>query len=265
MFSIMLGIAGVLLFSACTGLFDDIYDDPIEKKTSTLEETQNEGSALPTVSGTLYIDATDWEKWYYIDLPAIAQPETREEALAKIEEPYPIPTEETADTGSKTGIYTYWYDVFGQGISVNKYHSFYPTAEQTAPDSWSFAVHRNNARTNQGAVFETTLTDISQLSLSREKLQQLTYTADVWTENVVWTDRSQMLNCLIGNQGITTNEVLSSWLHVDLPPIPPAFTHNNHVFILKLNDNTFAAIQLANYMNEAGTKCHLSINYKYPL
>ncbi len=259
MFSVMLGMAVILSFSACTGLFDDIYDEPTAKKESTIEEKQN------TVSGTLYIDATDWKKWYYIDLPAIANPKTREQALAMTNAPYPIPMEKVEDTGNKTGIYTYWYDIFGKGVTVSEYRDFYPTAEQSAPDNWSFAVHRNNARTNGGSVYETQLTDITQLSMSKEELQQLTFTPDSWTENVVWTDNSQMLNCLIGNQGITTNEVLSSWLRIDLPPIPPAFTHNNHVFILKLNDGSFAAIQLGNYMNEAGTKCHLSINYKYPL
>ncbi len=261
----MLGIAGSLLFSACTGLFDDIYDKPGEEKKTTIEEISDSSRTLPTVTGTLYVDATDWKQWYYIDLAAIANPETREQAVATINVPYPIPLEKTEDTGSKTGIYTYWYDIFGKGVTVSEYRDFYPTTEQTAPSSWSFAVHRNNARTNGGAVFETTLTDISSLTMSHEELQQLSYTPDTWTENVVWTDNSQMLNCLIGNQGITVNEVLSSWLRVDLPPIPPAFTHNNHVFILKLSDGSFAAIQLANYMNEAGTKCHLSIHYKYPL
>ncbi len=264
MFKVMLGIAISLLFSACTGLFDGIYDEPQEKK-STLEVINDTTKTLPTVSGTLYIDATDWKQWYYIDLPAIAKPETRNQALAEIQNPYPIPMEKVEDTGSKTGIYTYWYDIFGKGVTVSEYRDFYPTAEQSAPDSWTFAVHRNNARTNGGSVFETTLTDISQLLISQEELQKLVFTEDTWTESLVWTDNSQMLNCLIGNQGIAINNVLSSWLRVDLPPIPPGFTHNNHVFILKLNDGTFAAIQLANYMNEAGTKCHLSINYKYPL
>ncbi len=256
----MLGMAVLLLFSACTGLFDGIYDEPGNEKGSTIqEETGN------VVSGTLYIDATNWKEWFYIDLPAIANPKTRQQALSMTQKSYAIPTKQVEKTTGKTGIYTYWYDVFGKGISVNEYRDFYPTDEQTEPDSWSFAVHRNNARTNGGSVYETSLTEISQLKMSKEELNQLTFTKDSWTENTVWTDQSQMLNCLIGNQGIAINEVLSSWLHIDLPPIPPSFTHNKHVFILKLSDGTFAAIQLANYMNEAGTKCHLSINYKYPL
>ena len=93
----------------------------------------------------------------------------------------------------------------------------------------------------------------------------MTFTPDTWTENTVWVVKDQMLNCFIGSQGILENSVLASWLHVDLPPIPPAFTHNNHVFILRLADGSFAAIQLANYLNAANEKCHLTINYKYPI
>ena len=101
--------------------------------------------------------------------------------------------------------------------------------------------------------------------MTTEELSLLTFTEDEWTENAVWADQSQMLNCYIGSQGIRINNVLSSWLTVDLPPIPPAFTHNNHIFVLRLSDGTYAALQLANYLSPSGTKCFLTINYKYPI
>ena len=40
--------------SACHGILDDIYDDP--SNDVTLKE------------GQLYVDASSWTKWYYIDL-----------------------------------------------------------------------------------------------------------------------------------------------------------------------------------------------------
>ena len=46
--------------------------------------------------------------------------------------------------------------------------------------------------------------------------------------------------------------------------MPPQFVHNNHVFILRLNDGTYAALQLEDYLSPTGTKCYLTINYKYP-
>ena len=49
-----------------------------------------------------------------------------------------------------------------------------------------------------------------------------------------------------------------------IPPMPPAFSLNNHVFILRLKDGTYAALQLENYQSSTGKKCWLTINYKYP-
>ena len=49
-----------------------------------------------------------------------------------------------------------------------------------------------------------------------------------------------------------------------IPPMPPSFSLNNHVFILRLKDGTYAAIQLENYLSPKGVKCWMTINYKYP-
>ena len=58
--------------------------------------------------------------------------------------------------------------------------------------------------------------------------------------------------------------MLSNWLRLDIPPMPPAFTMNSHVFIIRMKNGNYAAVQLENYMNAEGTKCWLTINYKYP-
>ncbi|MBQ8056332.1 MAG: hypothetical protein IJ270_05925, partial [Paludibacteraceae bacterium] len=60
------------------------------------------------------------------------------------------------------------------------------------------------------------------------------------------------------------NKLLSSWITVNIPPVPPSFSFNNHVFILRLKDGTYAALQLENYISPTGKKCYLTINYKYP-
>ena len=38
----------------------------------------------------------------------------------------------------------------------------------------------------------------------------------------------------------------------------------NDVSIFRLKNGKYAALQLVNYMNARGTKCWLTINYKYP-
>lgn len=249
---LMLIATAVLLFSACTGLFDGLYDDP--------EEAQ-----MPSVEGSLYLDASDWGNWYYIDLKALVSEDTKAQALASIGRPYPIPTTLTGDSDGFSGLYTYWYDVFGAGLSVNERRDYTPTDRQQAPAEWTLAIHRDNVRTNGGAACVTASTDLDQFAPSRQELASYSFTADEWTENVVWVDQSQMLNSIIGSQGIAINPVLSAWLQLVIPPVPPSFTHNNHVYVVRLNDGTYAALQLTNYMSPSGTKCCLTIRYRYPL
>lgn len=263
-FSFVLPLSVLFLLSACTGLFDGIYDDADDNGPAPVPVVDTD-STKTVISGQLYIDATSWTDWYYVDLKAMADSAALGKTGSVTIASYPIPMTLTGKNDDKSGIYTYWYDVFGKGITVNEYRSFVATDVQQEPEHWTFAVHRNNVRTNGGAVYETSLTEIKELDLSHEDMKSLEFTSDVWTENVVWANQDQMLNCLIGSQGILANTVLSSWLKVDLPPIPPSFTLNNHVFILRLSDGTYAALQLANYQNAEGKKCHLSINYKYPI
>ncbi len=259
-------VVGMLMLTACDGIFGGIYDKP--------EQT------VPS-KGQLVIDATSWSNWYYVDLSELQRLDAAGDTAALLKAQteftaYPIPMDsigskdeseaghEAATQGQKAGQYMYWFDVFGQGLKNNTFTYFLPTAEQTAPEEWTFAVHRNNVRTNGGAVLETSFTSMDQLPETSEQFHNMTFTEDTWSENEVWDSQDKMLLCYVPSQGITVNEVLSSWLTMQIPPMPPTFTHNDHVFILRLKDGTYAALQLENYLSPKGVKCHLTINYKYP-
>ena len=249
------GLAGVMLsLQGCTGIFDSVYDEPIDP-------------TLIIVPGQLYIDASDWGKWYYIDLPAIATAcaDNPEYNANQHWQEYSIPMEELTDATGRSGIYTYWYDVFGAGIGVNEFRTFLHTARQDEPRSWTIAVHRNNVRTNGCMVAATNYDSMDQLPQDLSSIKGLHFEGDRWSENEVWCEQSRMLLGLIGNQGIEINHTLSSWLKIEIPPMPPAFTLNSEVFILKLPDDTFAALQLENYQSPTGVKCCLTINYRYQL
>lgn len=242
--------------TACDGILSDIYDKPSEE-------------VITLTQGQLYIDATDWGKWYYIDFDSLQQLSAANDSvgLAYAQThftPYPIPTEETEADGDSTGTYTYWFDVFGKGLSNNEKRSYTHTAAQPEPAHWTIAIHRNNVRTNGGAVLETNYNSIDELPESSSSFTGATFSPDEWTENEVWADQSRMLQSLIGCQGIKVNRVLSTWLTLDIPPMPPKFTLNNHVFLVRLSSGKYLALQLENYMNASGTKCWLTINYKYP-
>lgn len=246
------------LLPGCQGILSGVYDEP-------------PAEIHTTSAGRLYIDASDWGEWHYIDLHVLAD---------KADDPgfntssawhtfsIPMPDAGTAGTtpsAGQTGIYTYWYDVFGAGISNHEFRSFAATERQAEPANWTFAVHRNNVRTNGGGAYETSFTSIAQLPEDPGWLGDLEYQPDRWNQTDVWAVQDKMLSGLIGNQGIYVNDVLGNWLGIVIPPMPPSFALNNHVFILKLSDGTFAALQLADYVSATGTKCCLTINYKYPL
>ena len=233
--------------SACHGILDDLYDKPSDDVV--LKE------------GQLYVDASSWTDWYYLDLTDVKKEFVRKEIPTEAVDAQHYASPPLSGTG---GLYTYWYDVFGEGLSKHEFRSFTSTETQADPESWHIAVHRNNVRTNGGAVYETSYTSMDDLPESSEAFADATFTEDEWNELDVWTVQTQMLQGLIGNQGIPINPVLSSWLKVSLPPIPPTFTLNNHVFIVHFKDGTYAALQLENYQSPSGTKCCLTINYKYP-
>lgn len=242
--------------TGCTGILSGVYDEP-----------PTEGEIENTVSGELYIDASSWDHWHFIDLDAVAD---RVE-LDPLYNPssawvtYSITTDTPHEKDGKDGIYTYWYDVFGEGISKREYRGFQPTAPQLTPGSWTFAVHRNNVMTNGCSVAATDWTSFDQLPTDKSSLESLEFVEDTWNETDVWFVQDKMLLGLIGCQGLKINECLSSWLEIEIPPVPPAFTLNSKVFILKTPEGKLAALQLKNYQSATGTKCVLSINYRYPL
>lgn len=244
--------ASLMTLPSCNGIMSGIYDDPPEETTET-------------IAGQLYLDASDWTKWHYIDfrelasLPQDANP-------SALWQTFDVPTRRIAETdGAKSGIYTYWYDVYGVGLSKHEFRDLRPTEPQPEPDEWTLAVHRNNVRTNGCTVAMTDFSSLDQLPSDRKFYETLDYKEDEWNETDVWVIQDRMLLGLIGNQGITVNNVLSSWLKVEIPPIPPQFTLDSRVFILRTADGEYAALQLENYQNALGTKCHLTVNYRYPI
>lgn len=244
--------------SSCNGILSNAYDEPEEKES------------VETRAGQLYVDASEWGMWHYIDLKEVYEATENDAAVnpSALWKHYEIPitpVEQTEYGKDKPGIYTYWYDVFGEGISKNEFRDFYLTIAQPEPEKWSFAVHRNNVRTNGGEVARTDYHKFEDLPEGTSWTEKLKFHKDEWNEKDVWTIQERMLSGLIGNQGIEINNTLSAWLTIEIPPMPPAFTHNDEIFILKLADGSMAALQLENYLSSTGTKCCLTINYRYPL
>ncbi|MBO5614302.1 MAG: HmuY family protein [Prevotella sp.] len=235
----------LMALSACNGVMDGIYDE-----------------APKPAEGEIYVDATSWTEWHYIKF-TVTSP--NDQTTTPQISTFNIPTTPTAEFDADgRGIYTYWYDVFGEGISKRELRDKYPTEAQPEPENWDIAVHRNNVRTNGGAVYQTSLTDINSVGTSA-MYATLPFVEDEWNETDVWAVNTQMVQGLIGNQRIKINTELSKWLTMDIPPMPPRFNYNGNVFILRLKDGTYAALRLKNYKTPSNLNCGLTIEYKYPL
>ena len=248
--------------TSCEGVFGGLYDEASDVVPETKVEAE-------TVTGTLYVEANAWNKWYYIDLPTVVS-RVKDNAEYNPNEEWqeydiPMPTDDATTeytTGhQKTGQYTYWFDTtIGQSIKGYEFRNFTPTEEQTAPDNWTFAVHRSEVRTNGCSVWESTLDDIDNATLSVCK--DKTFTPDEWSETDVWDDQSKMLLQLIPCQGIRINKVLGRWLTMG---IMPNYVMNNNVFFVRLADGSTAALQLTNHLSATNTRCCLTIKFRYPL
>ena len=261
-FRLCLAVLFPLIAVSCNGLFSSVYDDADDNKTETTESQ-------------IIMDASSWQNWYYISFDSLEA--LREQGdMAKLKyaqthfTPYPIPVTPTGDKTAShpaqgtTGLYTYWYDIFGQGLSKNEFRAFAPTATQAEPDNWDLAIHYADARTNGGAVLKTSYTSIDDLPASSADFSGTEFTPDEWSESDVWADQTEQLNKILGCQGININKVLSSWLQVEMKSLPPLFTLDSHVFLIRLKSGRYAAVQLKNYMDANGDKGILTINYKYP-
>lgn len=248
-----------LLLSGCEGAFGWVYDDP---------------EPIVPVKGELYLDATNWKKWYYLNLPVISEM-TGLDAGADVTATIvsrDIPFEATDDIQTthpateQAGQYMYWFDALGEGLTNYRFLHFTPTAEQSAPDEpWTIAIHRNNVRTNPATVrgvWQTPVRDIE--AVTKDMLTDAVWTADEWSEREVWDDQTGILLGNVPSQGIAINRVLSGWLIMHIPPVPPMFEHNDSVFVIALTDGTFALLRLKDYISPTGTKCCLTIQYKYP-
>ena len=136
--------------------------------------------------------------------------------------------------------------------------------EGSLPAEWDIAIHRYDVKTNGGAVLETSYASMDEL-LDSGSIPAGEYSEDIETTDRIAIDMSDMMNGYIIYAKSSYNEVLSRWLNVDTSTMPPIYTMSNKIYILRLQDNTHAAIHLLNYMNEKNVKGHMKFEYLYPL
>ena len=170
------------------------------------------------------------------------------------------------DEGSRTGRihinatdYTEWHyvDLHGKQVTTT------PVGE-AAPETWDFAVHRYDTKTNGGTVWESQAGSFDALP-APESVSEAQWTEDEWTTDRITIDMSQMMDGIILYAEDYWNPTLSRWLNVDTSTMPPIYTLSGKIYLLRLKDGTCAALRLANFMNDAAVKGYMTIDYLYPV
>lgn len=138
------------------------------------------------------------------------------------------------------------------------------SVEAPAPAHWDIAVHRYDTKTNGARVIGTDLTDIND-ARTWKNVDDEKGVADIWTTDKIAVDMSNMLDGYLSYIDSYYNPELSKWLNVDISVMPPIYTLSGKVYIILLEDGTRAAVKLVDFMNSAGIKGYMSIQYIYPL
>lgn len=198
-----------MLLPSCNDVLGDLYDEP-----ETTSEYGFVKVSTATEPGEIYINASDYTAWTYIDF---------------------------ADRSID---------------SVPVYDA--------APEHWGIAVHRYDAKTNGARVFGTDLTDINDARTWTKPADERGVT-DEWTTDVIVTDMSTMMDGYLTYVDSYYNPELSKWLNVDTSVMPPIYTLSDKVYIIELESGERAAVKLLDFMDSAGFKGYMTIQYIYPL
>lgn len=205
----MSGATVLLSLSACNGIFGNIYDEPTSDSRYGFVAVDDKAH-----TGRIYIDATDYTEWQYIDL----------------------------------------HDKQVATVAVG----------EAAPEQWDFAIHRYDAKTNDGTVAECAASDFGTLPAA-SLLPEDSFAADEWTTDKITIDMSQMMDGIIRYAADWYNPCLSRWLDVDTSTMPPVYTLSGKVYLLRMQDGTCAALRLTNFMNDAAVKGFMTVDYLYPV
>lgn len=137
--------------------------------------------------------------------------------------------------------------------------------ESEIPEKWDFAMHRYDIKTNGGAGYRTAYTSLAEWKANGKLPAEADFTEDEWTTDKIAVDMSGMMEGTIVYTDSYRNAVLSGWLNVDTSTMPPIYTMSGNVYLLRLKDHTYAAIQFTNYTNARGVKGYIDFDFLYPL
>ena len=141
---------------------------------------------------------------------------------------------------------------------------------ETVPIEWDIAIHRYDVKTCGCSAFETDYQSINALRNNIASGRFCCPGDSLWVADVVDSitiDMSHMMDGYLLYAPSLRNRVLGRWLDVDLGSMPPVYTPSGKVYLIRMNDGTYAAIRFTGYSNpqKYNTKGYISFDYLYPL
>ncbi len=135
------------------------------------------------------------------------------------------------------------------------------------PSDWTIALHRYDVKTNAGSAFRTSYTSLSEVKTAADKGTFPMPTADEFTRDEpskITIDMSHMMDGYIDYADANINKVLGRWLNVDTSSMPPVYTMDSNVYLVRTSGGNVYAIQFTGYSNpyQSNTKGYISFEYE---
>lgn len=139
-------------------------------------------------------------------------------------------------------------------------------SESGAPQDWDIAHHRYDVKTNGASVMMTPYHSIDELEKAGLPSAG-EWTTDEESEQCITVDMSHMMEGRLVYAPGHKSTTIGKWVEVDTSNMPPNYTMHDNVMLLRLSDDTYGAIQLANFMSTDNyqIKGWMTVNYKYPI
>lgn len=154
--------------------------------------------------------------------------------------------------------YTSWIYIDFHNQTVDSVDFLKQTIE---PNEWDIAIHRYDVKTNGAVVMATNYKDFPELWATNGAIGEAFY-PDVKNDSVLISFDMGTGELLYYPSQV--NRVFN-WVEFSLETMPPTYTSNHNVFIVRLKDQTLLALRLESYANDQAQKGFMTIKYCYPL
>ncbi len=134
------------------------------------------------------------------------------------------------------------------------------------PSDWTIALHRYDVKTNSGSAFRTSYASLDEVKTAVNKGTFPMPDASEFTQDEpskITIDMSHMMEGYIDYADAYINKVLGQWLNVDTSSMPPTYTMDGNVYLVRTKDGDVYAVQFAGYSNpyQSNAKGYISFEY----